>query len=140
MLGIKGVKMGLTPADRDVKEHDAKAAHLTPWRFQPGNSGNPKGRPLGARNRLAETFLEDAYAAWLEHGKQALETLARENPSGFCKLIAGLMPRNVNLNFGLGEKLAEMLETMQRGDSTVTSPDTIGNNAKVINEFGDIGP
>ncbi len=140
MLGIKGVKMGLIPADTDVKQHDAKVAHLAPYRFRPGQSGNPAGRPKGARNRLAETFLEDAYAAWLEHGKQALETLARENPSGFCKLVAGLMPRNVNLNVGLGEQLAEMLETMQRGDATVTSPDTIGNNAKVINEFGDIVP
>ena len=57
-------------------------------------------RPLGARNKLAETFLEDAYEAWQEHGKQALETMAENDPG--AKMISGLLPREATLNIGIG--------------------------------------
>jgi hypothetical protein len=37
-----------------------------PW--QPGQSGNPKGRQKGSRNRLCEQFLQDFYETWQAHG------------------------------------------------------------------------
>jgi hypothetical protein len=30
-----------------------------PWRFKPGQSGNPTGRPPGARGRFSEAFVND---------------------------------------------------------------------------------
>jgi hypothetical protein len=66
--------------------------------FPPGVSGNPAGRPRGSRGKLSEDFLQDLHAAWNAHGIQALERCAMEEPSQFCKLIANLLPRDVNLN------------------------------------------
>ena len=66
--------------------------------FAPGQSGNPAGRPKGSRNRLADAFIADLAAAWEKHGVQALETCASEEPGTFLKVIAGLMPKDVNLN------------------------------------------
>ena len=70
-----------------------------PW--QPGQSGNPAGRPRGSRNRLSEAFLADLREAWERHGARALETCALEDPSGFVRTVAGLMPRHVDLNVGV---------------------------------------
>jgi len=70
-------------------------------RFQIGHKSAGPGRPLGSRSRLSESFLEDLRNAWLEHGALALARCATEEPSQFCKIVASLMPRDVNLSVDL---------------------------------------
>jgi len=66
--------------------------------FQPGQSGNPYGRPLGARNKLAENFVGDVAAAWQKHGAQVLEHMATAEPSRFAELCGRLVPRDVQVS------------------------------------------
>ncbi len=118
--------------DTERKRRMAKVAHLKPHQFQPGQCANPTGRPKGARNKLTETFLEDVYAVWQEHGATALETLAEKDPGKLATIVASLLPKDVNINVGLGEQLAAMLEQMQE-----SAPEVVNGEAVEIMPNGD---
>ncbi len=66
-------------------------------RFKPGQSGNPAGRKHGSRNRLGESFVEALAADFEVHGKAAIEKVRDENPSAYLRLIAGLLPAQVEI-------------------------------------------
>lgn len=74
----------------------ANAANLKP--FQPGQSGNPKGREKGSRNKLGEEFIEALQADFKEHGKAAIVAVRTEKPDQYLKVIASIVPKDLNVN------------------------------------------
>ena len=75
---------------------EKKHSNLRPW--QPGQSGNPEGRKKGSRNKLGEAFLEDMLHAWESQGPTAIQKVIEKKPEVFLKVVADLMPKDVNLN------------------------------------------
>ena|SRR5579872_829370 len=55
------------------------------------------GRMAGTRNKLSAACLNDALAAYQEHGATAWKILAVENPRDFLKCIIGLMPQELEI-------------------------------------------
>jgi hypothetical protein len=66
-------------------------------RFVKGGIAGP-GRPVGSRSRLGEQFLLDLKTAWAECGEDALRRCAEQDPSAFCKIVASLLPKTIDLN------------------------------------------
>ena len=66
--------------------------------FQPGQSGNPKGRAPGSRNKLGEAFIEALYADFREHGAATIAKVREEKPDQYLKVVASLMPKDLNIN------------------------------------------
>jgi hypothetical protein len=65
--------------------------------FVTGSSGGP-GRKVGSRNRLGEAFIEDLKTVWEEDGISALRRCAAEDPGQFCRIVANLLPKDLNVN------------------------------------------
>lgn len=67
-----------------------------PWK--PGKSGNPNGRPVGARGRFSERFVSDISDAWAKHGAAIVEQMATTEPIRFAELCARLIPKDVQIS------------------------------------------
>ena len=61
----------------------------------------------GARNKLSRKFLEDCYADWQEHGAKAISIMRREDPAGYCKMMATLVPRELEVTATAVAELAD---------------------------------
>ena len=64
-------------------------------RWPKGQSGNPAGRPVGARQRISEQLLADLAVVWEEHGVSVLQRLAVTDPGKLAQIAYGLLPRDV---------------------------------------------
>jgi len=78
---------------------------LTP--FKPGQSGNPKGRPKGSRNKLGEDFLSALQADFAEHGPSTIVKVREERPHEYLKVIAGILPKELNVNTSRVEEMSD---------------------------------
>jgi hypothetical protein len=68
---------------------------LAPHAWKPGQSGNPSGRPLGARARISEKLLADLADVWEANGKAVLASLVKDDPGKLAQIAYGLLPRDV---------------------------------------------
>ena len=79
---------------------------MQPFKWQPGQSGNPAGRSKGSRNQLAERFIADLYQDWREHGLEALAAARESKPADYLKVVASVLPKDIKIS----------LETMTDGE------------------------
>ena len=62
-----------------------------------GQSGNPAGRPKGSKDAITKAFLEDVTENWESNGPATLEAAREKNPAEFCRMIASLLPKDLNV-------------------------------------------
>jgi hypothetical protein len=76
-------------------------------KWKPGVSPNPAGRPKGSRNKLGEEFVSALLADFNEHGPSVIETVRAEQPAQYLKVIAAVIPKEVNVSVGQLEELSD---------------------------------
>jgi hypothetical protein len=65
-----------------------------PW--QPGQSGNPVGRPKGARSRFSEKFVNDFLADWEAHGAEVIAQVRAEKPDVYLRTATAILPKVID--------------------------------------------
>lgn len=100
-MAEKAKKADATVGNRNPKQ----LANLRPP-FEPGNKASP-GRPKGSRNKLGEEFLQALQADFSAHGIAAITTVRTERPHEYLKVIAGILPKELNVNTRVVEELSD---------------------------------
>lgn len=68
-----------------------------PHRWKPGESGNPEGRPKGARSKFGEQMVKDFMENWEKNGKRVLEEAATKDPSTYLRVACAILPKVIEL-------------------------------------------
>ena len=71
--------------------------HVNGRMWQPGQSGNPNGRPVGSRTAFSASFLKDLAEVWRNHGRETMIKTATDQPSIFFATCARLIGPDVKL-------------------------------------------
>lgn len=66
---------------------------LTPWKA--GQSGNPKGRPVGSRNKVVQTLVDLWNASLDGTGAEDLEKLRQKDVATYFRLAMQFVPSKV---------------------------------------------
>lgn len=83
-------------------------------KWQPGQSGNPAGRPAGSRNRLASIFLADLLETYTEGGKACIKRAMEESPISYLQIIQRVVPKELLATVDLKTSQLELSEDQRR--------------------------
>jgi hypothetical protein len=86
---------------------ETPAKHLDKYKWKPGASPNPTGRPKGSRSKLGEAFLEDMLTAWETQGAAVIQQVIAEKPEQFLKVVAMILPKELHVKT---EPLSDMTD------------------------------
>lgn len=105
--------MSKKPKGADATPNELKSSKYPPSRIaglrpvRPGQVLNPNGRPKGSRNKLGEEFIAAVAADFERHGVETIKTVREERPHEYLKLVAGILPKEVNINTNALEELSD---------------------------------
>jgi hypothetical protein len=84
-----------------IRETDQVFAHVenksadmeSTMTFKQGGSGNPHGNRHRTRHLLNQEFMQALLLHFRQHGKKAIQKVAREQPASYLKILGLLVPR-----------------------------------------------
>ena len=78
--------------------------------FAKGETGNPGGKPVGSRNRIQGEFLKALAEDFAAHRREAIIQCRLTKPDAYIKVVAALMPKELELKRPLDGVSDEELE------------------------------
>lgn len=93
-------------SDPDSKGEEKVDPRSRGW-IKPGEVRNPAGRPKGSKNKLGEDFISALQQDFEAHGVAAIATVREERPHEYLKVIAGILPKELNITKTTVEELSD---------------------------------
>jgi len=93
---ITGKEQGTAPERADLET-----------RFKPGQSGNPAGRPKGARQKLERRFLLALLKDFKAEGAEAIKKTREDKPDAYLNVIAKVLPKEISGDVNLHHRTHE---------------------------------
>ena len=98
-------------------------------KWKKGQSGNPAGRPPGARDRLSEAVYKDMLEDWSENGLGVIQKVREKRPELYLQAVIRLVPTRYDMTVGevdnrsvIEYSTAELLEILgTEGDAEAIS-------------------
>lgn len=104
--GSPDLRMGSVNANSCAATVDTASGRANANSWVAGQSGNPRGRPLGSRQKIAAQLLEDLQEVWAEKGKAILYRLAIDDPEGWRQLPTAYCRRTCSCASRINERPA----------------------------------
>ena len=101
---------------------DLTDSEQKPHLYKPGQSGNPAGRPKGARSKLGESFIKELLADFEANGVEAIRTVRTKKPSDYVKVIASILPKEITGEDG-GAILTKIVREIVRPSDNAPNQD-----------------
>lgn len=93
---LVGRKMGRQKQTKSgTSTSKGRANLLPPWK--PGQSGNPAGRPIAARQRLTDAFIKDLSEHYSRCGAEIITRVAEQDPVAYLNVVARFIPKETEL-------------------------------------------
>lgn len=74
---------------------------------------HPKGgRPKGSRDKLSAEFISALCKDFEEHGATTVETVRTKDPATYLRVIAAIVPKEMNIKAPLDDVSDELLEAL----------------------------
>src|SRR5262245_37158813 len=110
--------------------------------FRQGVSGNPHGNRHRTRHLLNQEFMQALLLHFRQHGKKAIEKVAREQPSSYLKILGLLVPREhkVEHSNAIKDMTTEQIERSIEYIKEQLAQREAAANAKVIEGEAEVVP
>jgi hypothetical protein len=103
----------MSDADKTAKKVGVPFKDGAEW------NGNRAGRPKGSKNKLGEDFISALQADFEANGVAAIATVREERPHEYLKVIAGILPKELNVTTTTIEGLSD--DDLARGIAALQS-------------------
>lgn len=106
--------------------------------YQPGESGNPGGKPTGARNRINAAFLEDLASDYHKiapgnvepNGIEAIRKCREQSPVAYVRALMALQPKQVEQTMALDDITDEQLRAAVAALQSILATQGPGSGAE----------